>query len=177
MDAVKNFFECFNYHWIIIVATGIYIHLRQICIIGLCFDDDLNLPFDPSYASVLFIFSVLCLLAEYKLWPRSLKEPPVQLMIVYEMMVSSLVTNLSMKAIWVPLVNAIWCMTQESSRWLEWLNDALGLDRYSFLNALAAYMCDEMAAFHTAFCLSLLSFVWMLDATESLDGILDIWTK
>lgn len=84
MDAVKNFFECFNYHWIIIVVTGIYIHLRQICIIGLCFDEELILPFDPSYASVLFIFSVLCLLAEYRLWPRSLKEPPVQLMIVYE---------------------------------------------------------------------------------------------
>lgn len=84
MDAVKEYLSCINPHWIAVVATGMYTHLRQICIIGLCFDDDNSPPFDPSYASVLFTFSVLCLLAEYRLWPRSLKEPPIQLLYIYE---------------------------------------------------------------------------------------------
>ncbi|XP_033228057.1 uncharacterized protein LOC117179936 [Belonocnema kinseyi] len=177
MEAIKDYIDCINFHWIVVVATGMYTHIRQICIIGLCFDDDNIPPFDPSYASVLFIFSVLCLLAEYKLWPRSLKEPPIQLLVIYEMLVSALVTNLATRAIWIPLLHAIWCMTQESSRWLTWLNTVMGLDRYSLLHSVALYMEKDMAAIYTAFCLSVLSFVWMLDATESLDGILDMWTK
>lgn len=57
-----------------------------------------------------------------------------------------------------------------------WLNGTLGLDSYSVLTSFASYMATEDAAVHTAFCLSVLSFVWMLDATESLDAILDAWT-
>lgn len=83
METVKDALELLNPHWIAVVATGLYTHIRQICVIGLCTDEE-STPFDPSYASILFIFSVLCLVAEYKLWPRSLKEPPCQLMFVYE---------------------------------------------------------------------------------------------
>lgn len=82
---MKEYLGYINPHWIAVVVTGMYTHLRQICIIGLCFDEDNNgPPFDPSYASVLFTFSVLCLLAEYRLWPRTLKEPPIQLLYIYE---------------------------------------------------------------------------------------------
>lgn len=85
METVKEYLGYVNPHWIAVVVTGMYTHLRQICIIGLCFDEDNNgPPFDPSYASVLFTFSVLCLLAEYRLWPRTLKEPPIQLLYIYE---------------------------------------------------------------------------------------------
>lgn len=84
MEAVKDYLDCVNVHWIVVVTTGMYMHLRQICIIGLCLDEEPDPPFDPSYASVIFIFSVLCLLAEYKLWPSSLKEPPIQLLYIYE---------------------------------------------------------------------------------------------
>lgn len=85
METVKEYLGYINPHWIAVVVTGMYTHLRQICIIGLCFDEDNNgPPFDPSYASVLFTFSVLCLLAEYRLWPRTLKEPPIQLLYIYE---------------------------------------------------------------------------------------------
>lgn len=83
MDTVKEYLGYINPHWVAVVVTGMYTHLRQICIIGLCFDEE-STPFDPSYASVLFIFSVLCLLAEYRLWPRTLKEPPIQLLYIYE---------------------------------------------------------------------------------------------
>ncbi|XP_012286882.1 uncharacterized protein LOC105703227 [Orussus abietinus] len=176
MEAVKEYFECVNFHWLVVVLSGMYFHLRQICIIGLCFDEE-SMPFDPSYASILFIFSVLCLLAEYKLWPRSLKEPPPQLLIIYEMLVAALVTNLATRAVWIPLMHAIYCLTQESSRWLVWLNQGLGSENDSMLNILALYMAMDTAAMHVAFCLSVLSFVWMLDATESLDAILDLWSK
>lgn len=177
METVKEYLGSINPHWVAVVATGMYTHLRQICIIGLCFDDENSPPFDPSYASVLFTFSVLCLLAEYKLWPRTLKEPPIQLLYIYEMLVSALTTNLATRAIWVPFMHVIYCLTQESSKWLLWLNTTLGLSRYSFLNDFAYYMAKDSAATHMAFCMSILSFVWMLDATESLDAILDIWTK
>lgn len=60
---------------------------------------------------------------------------------------------------------------------LIWLNAILGLGRYSFLCDLAYYMAKDCAATHMAFCMSILSFVWMLDATESLDAILDTWAK
>lgn len=79
-------------HWVAVVATGLYTHLRQICIIGLCFEEN-YLPFDPSYSSVLFVLSVLCLLAEYRLWPITLKEPPIQLLYIYE--VSDFYSNFS----------------------------------------------------------------------------------
>ncbi|XP_012143784.2 uncharacterized protein LOC105662840 isoform X1 [Megachile rotundata] len=177
METVKEYLASINPHWIAVVATGMYTHLRQICIIGLCFDEENNLPFDPSYASVIFVFSVLCLLAEYRLWPRTLKEPPIQLLYIYEMLVAALITNLSTRAIWVPLMHAISCLTQESSRWLLWLNTTLGLGRYSILTDLAYYMAKDCASMHMAFCMSILSFVWMLDATESLDAILDIRAK
>ncbi|XP_076663506.1 uncharacterized protein LOC143366349 [Andrena cerasifolii] len=177
MDTVKEYLGYVNPHWVAVVASGMYTHLRQICIIGLCFDDDSSPPFDPSYASVLFTFSVLCLLAEYKLWPRTLKEPPIQLLYIYEMLVAALTTNLATRAIWVPLMHVIYCLTQESSKWLLWVNTILGLSRYSFLTDFAYYMAKDCAAIHMAFCMSILSFVWMLDATESLDAILDTWTK
>ena len=89
MDTVKEYLGYINPHWIAVVVTGMYIHLRQICVIGLCFDEE-STPFDPSYASVLFVFSVLCLLAEYRLWPRTLKEPPIQLLYIYEVKLWSL---------------------------------------------------------------------------------------
>jgi len=38
-------------------------------------------------------------------------------------------------------------------------------------------MARDYAATYMAFCMSLLSFVWMLDATESLDTFLDTWSK
>lgn len=60
---------------------------------------------------------------------------------------------------------------------LLWLNTVLGLSRYSFLTEFAYYMAKDCAATHMAFCMSVLSFVWMLDATESLDAILDTWAK
>lgn len=88
MDVLRDWMECVNYHWLVIVGTGLYMHLREVCLIGLCFesvkDPSLDPPFDPSFASLIFVFSTLCLLAEYRLWPRSLKEPPIQLMIIYE---------------------------------------------------------------------------------------------
>ena len=84
MEVVKDYLDCINVHWIVIVTTGMYMHLRQICIIGLCLGDDWKPPFDASYASVIFIFSVLSLVAEYKLWPSTLKEPPIQLLFIYE---------------------------------------------------------------------------------------------
>ncbi|PBC31919.1 hypothetical protein APICC_05633 [Apis cerana cerana] len=178
METVKEYLGYVNPHWIAVVVTGMYTHLRQICIIGLCFDEDNNgPPFDPSYASVLFTFSVLCLLAEYRLWPRTLKEPPIQLLYIYEMLVAALTTNLATRAIWVPFMHVIYCLTQESSKCLIWLNAILGLGRYSFLCDLAYYMAKDCAATHMAFCMSILSFVWMLDATESLDAILDTWAK
>ncbi|XP_012262184.1 uncharacterized protein LOC105689615 [Athalia rosae] len=176
MESVKDALEFLNPHWIAVVATGMYTHIRQICIIGLCTDEE-NAPFDPSYASILFIFSVLCLVAEYKLWPRSLKEPPCQLMFVYEMLVSALITNLATRAIWIPLIHVICCLTQESSKWLLWMNSYVGLGRYSFVANWAYYMAKDSAVVHMTLCMAVLSFVWMLDATESLDGILEAWAK
>ena len=84
MDCIREYFECVNFHWIIVVFTGLYMHLRQICLVGLCFEVTKETPFDPSYASLIFIFSALCLIAEYRLWPRSLKKPPMQLLVIYE---------------------------------------------------------------------------------------------
>ncbi|KAI4484977.1 hypothetical protein M0802_012896 [Mischocyttarus mexicanus] len=195
MDTVKEYVGYINPHWVAIVSTGMYTYLRHICIIGLCFEEENNPPFDPSYSSIIFVFSALCLIAEYRLWPRSLKEPPIQLLYIYEMLVASLTTNLVTRAIWIPMMHVIFCLTQESSRWVRvkteielfslieinpkllWLNTTLGLSRYSLVTTFAYYLAKENAATHMAFCLSLLSFVWMLDATESLDTILDIWTK
>lgn len=83
MEMVKYYANLVDPHWVAVVATGIYTHLRQICVIGLCFEEN-HLSFDPSYSSILFVFSVLCLLAEYRLWPITLKEPPIQLLYIYE---------------------------------------------------------------------------------------------
>ncbi|CAL1678933.1 unnamed protein product [Lasius platythorax] len=177
METVKYYARFIDPHWITVVTTGLYTHLRQICIIGLCFEDEGTLPFDPSYASVLFVFSVLCLLAEYRLWPVTLKEPPIQLLYIYEMLIAALSTNLAIRMVWIPMMHAIFCLTQESSKWLAWLNDTMGLDSYSWLTLIADYMATESAATYMAFCMSLLSFVWMLDATESLDTFLDTWSK
>ncbi|XP_054014516.1 uncharacterized protein LOC128895707 isoform X2 [Hylaeus anthracinus] len=174
METVKEFLGCINPHWVAVVAAGMYTHLREIYIIGLCFNDRST---DPSYASALFTFSVLCLLAEYKLWPRTLKEPPIQLLYIYEMLIAALTTNLAMHAIWEPFVNVIRCLTQESSVLLHKLNGELGLSQYSFLTDFAYYMEKESVVTHMSFCTSILTFVWMLDATESLDAILDIWTN
>lgn len=134
------------------------------------------------------------------------------------MLVAALTTNLATRAIWVPFMHVIYCLTQESSKCVSllnakkkkmffirfiltkldvtisfaiffftnlkklifqliWLNAILGLGRYSFLCDLAYYMAKDCAATHMAFCMSILSFVWMLDATESLDAILDTWAK
>lgn len=84
METVKYYANFVNPHWVAVVATGLYTHLREICIIGLCIEQGDPLSFGPSYASVLFVFSVLCLLAEYRLWPVTLKEPPIQLLYIYE---------------------------------------------------------------------------------------------
>ncbi|KAL0123672.1 hypothetical protein PUN28_005883 [Cardiocondyla obscurior] len=179
METVKYYANFIDPHWIAVVATGLYTHLRDICIIGLCFDEDINnnLPFDPSYASVLFVFSVLCLVAEYRLWPVTLKEPPIQLLYIYEMLIAALSTNLAIHMVWIPMMHAISCLTKESSKCLMWVNDAMGFDRYTLLYSFANYMTSDYAAIYMAFCMSLLSFVWMLDATESLDMFLDTWSK
>ncbi|KAM0729298.1 hypothetical protein ACS0PU_004652 [Formica fusca] len=177
METVKYYARFIDPHWITVVATGLYTHLRHICIIGLCFEEEETLSFDPSYASILFVFSVLCLLAEYRLWPVTLKEPPIQLLYIYEMLIAALSTNLAIRMVWIPMMQAIFCLTQESSRWLFWLNATIGLDSYSWLTTVADYMATENAAMYMAFCMSLLSFVWMLDATEFLDTFLDMWSK
>ncbi|XP_043257919.1 uncharacterized protein LOC122400483 [Colletes gigas] len=177
METLKEYVGCINPHWVAVVATGMYTHIRRIYIINLCFDNDNSQFFDLSYASVLFTFSVLCLLAEYRLWPRTLKEPPIQLLYIYEMLVAALTTDITTRAIWVPMMYIIHCLTQESSEWLLWLNTTLSLSRYSPLTDFAYYLSKSIAVTHMSFCMSLLSFVWMLDATESLDAILDIWAK
>ncbi|KAJ8679482.1 hypothetical protein QAD02_015269 [Eretmocerus hayati] len=178
MEAVRDYLECINFHWIIVVCTGLYMHLREICLIGLCFEVVKDPPFDPSYASLIFVFSTLCLVAEYRLWPRSLKEPPIQLLIIYEMLVSALITDLATRIIWIPLMHITWCLTQESNKALMWVNTQLELGKYSQLATVASYMATKMAATHTAFCISVLTFLWMLDATETIDSLLiDLWAK
>lgn len=57
------------------------------------------------------------------------------------------------------------------------MNSYVGLGRYSFVANWAYYMAKDSAVVHMTFCMSVLSFVWMLDATESLDGILEAWSK
>lgn len=100
METVKYYARIINPHWTTVVLTGLYTHLRQICIIGLCFEkEDFILPFDPSYASVLFVFSVLCLLAEYRLWPVTLKEPPIQLLYIYEVSPGVLLFKIALELI------------------------------------------------------------------------------
>ncbi|XP_011314308.1 uncharacterized protein [Fopius arisanus] len=177
MDAVKDCIECINTHWIAMVSAGMYVHIRQICIIGLCFENENLLPFQPTYTSLFFTFSVLSLLAEFKPWPSSLKEPPVLLLYIYEMLVAALVTNLSTRAIWMPIISSLWCLTQESSKFLYWVNSQASLDSDSPVTQAANYLTQEDAVTHMSLCMSILSFVWMLDATESLDAILEIWAK
>lgn len=59
-----------------------------------------------------------------------------------------------------------------------WLNSQMELGKYSHVTTAASYMNTEMAATHTAFCISVLAFLWMLDATETLDSLLiDLWAK
>ncbi|XP_067204471.1 uncharacterized protein [Linepithema humile] len=177
METVKYYANLIDFHWIAVVATGLYTHLRQICIIGLCFEEEKDsLLFDPSYASILFVFSVLCLLAEYRLWPVTLKEPPIQLLYIYEMLIAALSTNLAVRMVWTPIMASIYCLTQLSSKWLYWLNTTWDLDNY-WIVLFAQYMATEYAATNMAYCMSLLSFVWMLDATECLDTFLDTWSK
>ncbi|XP_014205007.1 uncharacterized protein LOC106636956 [Copidosoma floridanum] len=178
MDTIKEYMECINFHWIIVVLTGMYVQLRDICLIGLCFEVIRDPPFNPSYATLIFVFSTVCLLAEYRLWPRSLKEPPIQLLIIYEILFTALVTDLVKRIVWVPLMHLTWCLTQESSKALIWMNSQLELGKYSQLMTMASYMRTDIAATHTAFCISVLSFLWMLDATETLDSLLiDLWAK
>ncbi|XP_063984438.1 uncharacterized protein LOC135166264 isoform X2 [Diachasmimorpha longicaudata] len=177
MDAVRDCIECINFHWIAMVGAGMYAHIRQICVIGLCFEHENLVPFQPTHASLIFTFSVLSLLAEFKPWPSSLKEPPVLLLYLYEMLVAAFVTNLSTRIVWMPLISSLWCLTQESSKFLYWANSKAGLDSYSHLTNVAGYLIKEDAVTHMSVCMSILSFVWMLDATESLDVILDCWAK
>ncbi|KYQ56769.1 hypothetical protein ALC60_04368 [Trachymyrmex zeteki] len=93
------------------------------------------------------------------------------------MLIAALSTNLAIHMVWIPMMHVIFCLTQESSKWLLWLNSTIGLDSYSWLTFFADYMARDYAATYMAFCMSLLSFVWMLDATESLDTFLDTWSK
>ncbi|XP_020277805.1 uncharacterized protein LOC109851787 isoform X2 [Pseudomyrmex gracilis] len=178
METVRYYANFINPHWIAVVATGLYTHIRQICVIGLCsMQEKPAFEAYSPYASLLFVFSVLCLLAEYRLWPITLKEPPIQLLYIYEMLIAALSTNLAIHMVWIPMMDSIYCLTQLSSEWLNQLNDSMGLDSYSWLNTFADYMDTNTAPMYMAYCVSLLSFAWMLDATESLDTFLDTWSK
>lgn len=84
MEALMDYVECLNTHWLAMVSAGMYTHIREICIIGLCFEESHGPVFHPTFASLFFTFSVLSVLAEYKPWPRSLKEPPLLLLYIYE---------------------------------------------------------------------------------------------
>lgn len=53
----------------------------------------------------------------------------------------------------------------------------MGLDHYSIIAYLANFMATDDAASYMTSCLSILSFVWMMDATESLDALLDLISK
>nr|KAF7399894.1 hypothetical protein H0235_015631 [Vespula pensylvanica] len=106
MDTVKEYVGCINPHWVAIVSAGMYTYLRHICIVGLCFEEENNPPFDPSYSSILFVFSALCLVAEYRLWPRSLKEPPIQLLYIYEANVGGCLGNKSCNSSYLATIDA-----------------------------------------------------------------------
>ncbi|XP_008547092.1 uncharacterized protein LOC103570952 [Microplitis demolitor] len=175
MDLMRDWVDGINCHWVAMIAAGMYTHMREICVIGLCFEEGPIVH--PSYSSLLFTFSILSVFAEHKPWPRSLKEPPVFLLYIYEMLVAALIANLSTRAIWTPLVHATWALTQESSKWLMWINSLMGLDHYSIIAYLANFMATDDAASYMTSCLSILSFVWMMDATESLDALLDLISK
>lgn len=82
MEAMRDWVECINGHWIAMIAAGMYTHIRQICVIGFCFEDGPIVH--PSYPSLLFTFSILSVFAEHKPWPRSLKAPPAYLLYIYE---------------------------------------------------------------------------------------------
>ncbi|CAG5097241.1 Protein of unknown function, partial [Cotesia congregata] len=56
---------------------------------------------------------------------------------------------------------------------LMWINSTMGLNSYSVVAGLANFMATDEAANYMTSCLSILSFVWMMDATESLDALLD----
>ena len=84
MDVVQEYLDIINYHWFVIVGTGMYIHLREKCLVGLCFGDIVTPSFDHFNASTIFMFAVMCLLTDYSLWPNSLKKPPLALFILYE---------------------------------------------------------------------------------------------
>lgn len=85
MDVVKEYVNNVNFHWLAVVMSGLYIHLRQICFIGLCLEEsEVVENLDTIAASTIFVLSALLLLAEYNIWPRSLKEPPIHLLYIYE---------------------------------------------------------------------------------------------
>lgn len=58
-----------------------------------------------------------------------------------------------------------------------WINSTMGLNSYSVVAGLANFMATDEAANYMTSCLSILSFVWMMDATESLDALLDYLSR
>lgn len=73
-----------NVHWLLVVYSGLYMHLRDLSWLKPILCDLGPLPFDPSYSTLIFMFSLLCLVAEYSLYPESLRIPPNCFFIFYK---------------------------------------------------------------------------------------------
>lgn len=58
-----------------------------------------------------------------------------------------------------------------------WFNSYVGLDNYSPIGQVAHYLIKEDAVDHMSLCMSILSLAWMIDATESLEEIIEQWNK
>lgn len=143
--------------YIAIVGCGLYLHLNRISILDLKIT---KLPgLCPSFASTIFIFSILSLFAIGKpSWPSQPNESRKIIKFLIELSLIMYSVDLLMRHFWVPCLKLISFFCKTSSRYLKdkspilssWLAD-YGYYTLKCLIALAVFsFMLEVVGFHEA---------------------------
>lgn len=91
---------------VVIVTTGVIMHLNSISIIELKYT---KLPMlTPNAASTLFVFSSLCVLSKLRpLWPNVLRKPQRILIFIVEMALILYAMDFLLRQVWLPCLKLL----------------------------------------------------------------------
>lgn len=149
-----------DFEFFAIVASGMYLHLKQLSIIDLKHS---KLPgIQPNPASAIFVFSVLCVLAKSRpYWPRCLRPPPRILRFFVELFLTLYVTDRILRQVWIPMLKFVNFMCNFLSDYMVVVNTSLLANQTM---AVAAWLRSR-AFYYVRYMISMSVFYFMAEVT------------
>lgn len=160
---------------LVIVGSAILSHVCNWCIVGVC--DAVLQCLEASFGSTAFTLGVALMLSQYAKFPAFLQKPSKCVLYVYYILMSSFVSSLSMRLIWMPLTESVAEINVIIGRSLLCIDKMLNCRKKSAIKKFAQFFETKTALTWSTNVLGAWFLYWVAESLNVLKKIMCVITE